>query len=209
MQQNYKVFLKNKSIILIDNFISDEKQNTNAIHYFTNDIKLSQAIDSFANNNSTDELYIVCKDTNKTFKRLFVIYSNIKASGGLIKNPENKILFIYRKNQWDLPKGKIDRFETKKHAAKREVREECGIKGFKITRKLPTTYHMYKIKNEWVIKSIYWYEMYYDKPNPPKPQIEEDITDIRWFKVNEINEALQNTYKSIYELVTNYLLKYK
>ena len=33
---------------------------------------------------------------------------NVKAAGGLVMNKEGKLLFIYRKGIWDLPKGKVD-----------------------------------------------------------------------------------------------------
>ncbi|MBL6868637.1 MAG: NUDIX domain-containing protein, partial [Flavobacteriales bacterium] len=33
---------------------------------------------------------------------------NLITAGGLVINNNNKVLFIYRKNKWDLPKGKLD-----------------------------------------------------------------------------------------------------
>mgnify|MGYP003148665844 FL=1 len=32
----------------------------------------------------------------------------VKAGGGLVINKEGKLLFIFRKGIWDLPKGKMD-----------------------------------------------------------------------------------------------------
>ena len=56
-------------------------------------------------------------------------------------NPEgkNKIEYILLKRKkhwkgWEFPKGKIERFETKKKAAIREVQEETGRKVLKIKR---------------------------------------------------------------------------
>ena len=151
-----------------------------------------------------DELYFVVPDLKIAFKQLLKSFKLIKAAGGLIKNNEGKYLFIYRNNVWDLPKGKIDKFETKRHAAIREVREECGIKGVTVTKKLPPSYHIYSINNKFVIKKTFWYEMYYDRKEKPVPQIEENITEIKWFAKDEIKEALKNTYKLINELVTTY-----
>ena len=53
----------------------------------------------------------------------------IAASGGVVFNEFNEVLFIYRRGFWDLPKGKIDPGETKEQTAVREVEEETGITG--------------------------------------------------------------------------------
>jgi len=54
-------------------------------------------------------------------------------------SPEGKIEYILLKRKkhwkgWEFPKGKIERFETKKRAARREVSEETGRKVLKIKR---------------------------------------------------------------------------
>ena len=47
--------------------------------------------------------------------------------------PEGKIEYLILKRKkhwkgWEFPKGKIEKFETKKAAARREVNEETGLK---------------------------------------------------------------------------------
>ena len=49
------------------------------------------------------------------------------------KNPDGKIEYVILKRKkhwkgWEFPKGKIERFETKRMAVKREVGEETGLK---------------------------------------------------------------------------------
>ena len=51
----------------------------------------------------------------------------IKAGGGLVLNPRNEILMIFRRGFWDLPKGKLDDGETIMECAIREVMEETGL----------------------------------------------------------------------------------
>ena len=52
----------------------------------------------------------------------------VQAAGGLVRNNKGKMLFIFRKNKWDLPKGKVDKGETLENGAMREVEEETGVK---------------------------------------------------------------------------------
>lgn len=87
------------------------------------------------------------------------------------KTPEGKIEYIILKRKkhwkgWEFPKGKIEKFETKKMAAKREVSEETGLKVLKVKRfkekgaylypkklwdrpdKVGQTYHLFAIRVE-------------------------------------------------------------
>ncbi|MFV0238394.1 MAG: NUDIX hydrolase [Flavobacteriales bacterium] len=122
----------------------------------------------------------------------------IKASGGLVKNHLNQVLFIKRLGLWDLPKGKIEKGEDKKKAAIREVEEECHVFGLEIVAPLLTTYHIYYTKKEAVLKIVYWYEMLCKKENQNLiPQIEEGIEKVVWKSPIEIEQALKNTYQNI------------
>ncbi len=139
------------------------------------------------------------------FKAAFIV---VKAAGGVIIH-KNKILFIYRNGIWDLPKGKIDEGETPKQAAVREVEEECGIRGHEIVKPLPSTYHIFQspyknTKGKWIFKETFWYEMQYNGEKHGVPQIEEGITEVRWFKKNELDEVLANTYENLKEIINLY-----
>src|SRR6056300_550024 len=57
------------------------------------------------------------------------------------KNINDETLFIYRRNKWDLPKGKMDKGETIDQTALREVKEETGIKNLSIIDFKINTYH--------------------------------------------------------------------
>ena len=78
----------------------------------------------------------------------------IKAAGGIVKNKNNDLLFIFRKGKWDLPKGKTEENEKNENAAIREVIEETGIKKVKIVEFFTTTYHIIKSENQYFLKEL-------------------------------------------------------
>lgn len=125
----------------------------------------------------------------------------IKAAGGLVSNEENKYLFIFRKGKWDLPKGKLDRGESFKAAAVREVEEECGITIHSRGDKICKTYHIYEVYGVPVMKKTVWYWMRADNQPDLTPQIEEDITDARWLAVGDFMLVKENTYPLIRDVI--------
>lgn len=133
----------------------------------------------------------------------------IKAAGGLVKNGAGDYLFIYRLGKWDLPKGKVDPGESMKKAAVREVEEECGITVDYLGPKLATTYHMYQLKGEIVLKKTNWYEMGVNKVPKLKPQHEEDITEAVWLPKTKFGKVRKNTYPSIAEVLDTVVISHK
>ncbi|MDH5366748.1 MAG: NUDIX domain-containing protein [Cyclobacteriaceae bacterium] len=122
-------------------------------------------------------------------------YKVIKAAGGVVRK-RSKVLMIYRLKKWDLPKGKIEKGESAKTGAIREVEEECNIK-VKLKQKICATYHTYTMKNKDILKKTTWYLMDCIDDSQKKPQIEEDIEELKWMTSKEIHHALQNSYRSI------------
>ena len=126
----------------------------------------------------------------------------IKAAGGLVKNEEEKYLFIFRNGKWDLPKGKIEEGEKTRLAAIREVEEECGIRIQKSGKKICNTYHIYEFNNERVLKKTSWYKMKTENQNELIPQLEEGITDVRWLGSGDLMMVKQNTYPLVRDLIS-------
>lgn len=127
----------------------------------------------------------------------------IEAAGGFIKKKDD-YLFIYRFERWDLPKGKLDKGETVEHAAIRECEEECAVKNLKIEHRLVSTFHVYKYKKSFALKHTYWFFMTTDYDKKLKPQIEENITEVKWFTKEEIMSAVfANSYFTIKDVVND------
>lgn len=154
-------------------------------------------------------VYLVHESPTKFFKEILnLAFRVIQAAGGVVKRDE-KLLLIFRNDKWDLPKGKIDKGETKQEVAIREVEEECGIKGHKIVRTLPSTYHIYQspyedTKGEWILKETFWFEMEYLGTENGVPQNEENITEIRWFEHNELEIVMSNIYANFISIINYY-----
>ena len=123
------------------------------------------------------------------------------AGGGKVFNEKGEILFIYRNDKWDLPKGKTEKKETIEETSIREVEEETGVKGLKIIKPLDTTYHIFKRNGRYKIKITYWFEMNTSYDGKLCAQENEGITKVAWLNNKESQEALGNSYANIKLLV--------
>ncbi|HEX4888699.1 MAG TPA: NUDIX domain-containing protein [Luteibaculaceae bacterium] len=201
----YKVFVYGKPVYLTDDltFFRHTPHNNKAI--FSDGEALEKIIKRIRSGKTISEFVIFgfdLADLWAHFQRLFAV---IEAGGGVIHNAKGELLFIFRKGKWDLPKGKIDPGETIHEGAVREVMEECGLNRVELGRLLTTTYHTYTERNTKILKHTHWFEMSVPDGQKLVPQVEEDITDIRWFKPNALALVRQNTYRSVADLLDEYL----
>jgi ADP-ribose pyrophosphatase YjhB (NUDIX family) len=147
-------------------------------------------------------------------KRLYLMHDNPKkllsgfkkklpvtiAAGGVVQHEEGKLLFIYRKKRWDLPKGRVDKGETLEGAAKREVKEETGVKKIKVGKPAGVTYHVFKRNNRYQLKETHWFFMKTSYEGVLTPEIKEDITKATWKNKSKTAKAIKNTYPNIEDL---------
>lgn len=199
MSQKYKVFF-NDNLLCIST--PDEatcgvcKETVNLL-----DRKLAgEIISEFEN--SRIQSYCVCHQNPDAFFDLFTsFYQIIEAAGGVVRHPSGRYLFIKRFGKWDLPKGKMEKNELPGEAAVREVSEECGINGLEISGVLPSTYHTFKLEGNRILKKTWWFAMDYYGDLITKPQTEEGITEATWLVPSQFDVVLENTYRSIAELI--------
>jgi 8-oxo-dGTP pyrophosphatase MutT (NUDIX family) len=219
-----KIFIKDIPVIIISNHDFLKTANYNNIYHgdlaklnfsqLSGDALIKDAtvdiIDKFLvylKQNSVkklEEITFTVDDYDGVINNIIKDYTVIKAAGGLILN-EGEVLMISRLKKWDLPKGKLDKGEKPKRAAIREVEEECNIK-VKLSKKICHTWHTYKQNGRRILKKTYWFKMYCIDDSEMKPQIEENIEDIRWMNELELKEALYNTYPSIRDVFRHYYL---
>lgn len=131
--------------------------------------------------------------TKSLVKREFKI---IDAAGGVVINKKNKKLLIYRLKKWDLPKGKLDKGESFKTTAIREVEEETGVK-VKLRNSITTTWHTYTIKDKPILKRNKWYMMDCIDDTNMKPQKGENIEKVVWMDDDEASMVMKKSYRSI------------
>ena len=155
-----------------------------------------------AKNTGIDKIFISINDKiafKKAFKSAFKI---ISAAGGVVLHQE-KILLMYRRKSWDLPKGKIDAGETPQKAAIREIKEETNIDA-KIIGKIGKTYHNYRQNGAFILKKTYWYVLQAQGKINPKPQTEEDIEKLIFADNPQMIECSKKMYQSIRFVLEKY-----
>ena len=188
----YKVFVNQKEIILTSTFPKG------------NGVKVLPLT-------STPFKKILRIVRTKRIKRLYLVHDNPKkllsgfkkklpvtiAAGGVVQHENGKLLFIYRKKRWDLPKGKVDKSESLQDAAKREVKEETGVKKIKVGKLAGITYHIFKRNNRYQLKETHWFFMKSSYEGTLVPEVMEEITKASWKNKDKTAKAIKKTYPNI------------
>lgn len=143
-------------------------------------------------------LHTNLEELKKAFWKKFTL---VAAGGGLVHNKEGEILMIFRRNKWDLPKGKLDKGETIEQCALREVEEETGLRNITLHKHLLTTWHTYHDRGKFILKESHWYDMTISDTQALVPQTEEDITAIQWVDKKQLPALMSNTLPSIKDVL--------
>lgn len=159
------------------------------------------------------QISLVSTTKEDAFAAVASAYRVVDAAGGLITDQTGRLLMIYRRGKWDLPKGKRERGEKNKECALREVSEECGVDTSKLTieRKAGISYHIYEdpYRGDMVLKPSHWYLMRYSGTEELTPQTEEDIVEAVWLSPKEVEARLKDTHKTLVDIIEQNYLKEK
>ena len=189
------------SIYYLDNVLiiseNKEKYPGNEFVFAEDKTALCSFVQNWIGNENRCDTVIYGYDVVKMFHDLKKYFKYVEAAGGVVRNSENKLLFIRRWNIWDLPKGKVNKNEDVETCALREVEEETGVSGLQITGALPFSFHFYFYKEKLFLKKTYWFLMNTQYAGALKPQIEEDITEVKWLNPVQCRDAFRETYRSL------------
>ena len=127
----------------------------------------------------------------------------IEAAGGIVEK-NDRLLLIYRRKVWDLPKGKLDKGESIEDCAVREVEEETGVI-VRIESKIDAVWHTYVTKKKYILKKTHWYAMQCVDDKKMAPQKDEGIKRVEWMSMDEVRKALHDSYRSIRYVMQEYI----
>ena len=199
--QTYKIYFNEGSII-----ITDSPQTLKGIPnlYYIGDDELQKSFNILMKNDSFGKAMtfgLMCPEPKEIFQQFTDNYTVIQAAGGLVFNKEGQLLSIYRNGIWDLPKGKIEKYEDQRAAALREVMEETGINRINISDKIGETYHAYIEEEVVLLKETHWYKMNCQADVVLKPQEEEGITEVKFADLSWYDSDDFKSYASIHDIV--------
>lgn len=199
----------NENSLIIQEAISEKSQINNTLP--SDSIFLNPSEDQIKvilqklQNSHIDKALILTTNFSEIQDFIFKQYTIIEAAGGIIENQQKELLFIFRRGKWDLPKGKLEKGETPEIGAQREIQEETGATDLLLQKKIMNTYHVYQMNDENILKIGHWFAFYSNTRQLLQPQLEEEITAVEWFHVNDVNIPLSNTYGTIQELIKQFL----
>ncbi|AZA49178.1 NUDIX domain-containing protein [Chryseobacterium carnipullorum] len=196
----YKVFVNEKKLL-----VSKHPENLEKDLRFESFTTLEIALD-LLENTSVKELNVFGENIEEIWKEFQKLFRIIEAAGGLVTNPQGELLFIKRLGKWDLPKGKMEKGESREESAIREIEEETGLKDVELGKFINTTYHIYIERNgEKILKCTHWFEMNFDGEDTSTPQIEEGITEVAWKSTPQIKEEVfPSTFQNIKLIVNDF-----
>lgn len=188
----YKVFVNELPLILTNKL----SETANSQYFLLNEDAIQEAIDALRKK-KLQVAYIYHPNHEEILKKFTKKIPLEVAAGGVVTNREGKVLFIYRNDKWDLPKGKLDKGETIEECALREVEEETGVKKLKIENFLKTTYHVFKRNGVYKLKEVHWFAMKTSYTGKLTGQKNEGIEKVKWKGPRKIKKALENSYTNI------------
>jgi 8-oxo-dGTP pyrophosphatase MutT (NUDIX family) len=201
----YKIFINETPLILTntEGVTADMRGDSKAlITQYLGRVKfLHNYIDLLEKSKQYSQVVIFSDDLDKLWADFQGIYKHIEAAGGVVYNQKNEVLFIFRRDFWDLPKGKIDKGETPEIAAIREIQEETGLNIVTFrSKKAYNTYHTYIHKEKRVLKKTYWYAC--ETPELELvPQTTEDIEKAVWIDLKSFLMEKPIIYGSILDVL--------
>ena len=146
-----------------------------------------------------------------------IVTQNTESAGGVVLNKDNMILVVkQRDSSWSLPKGRVELNEEKIATAKREIKEESGVRELELIKDLGK-YQRYRNglngdddKSE--LKTIYMF-LFKTKQNILKP-IDPHNPVAKWVNQDGVKKLLthlkdQSFFQKILDTELKHFRQYK
>ena len=189
----YKVFFNQKPLILTNEILEFSDTEPFIFIKYSSATQILKALKS----TKSSKVYLYHKNIDKLWKTFLKQFPIVEAAGGLVERTDNKFLFIFRNDKWDLPKGGVEKNELIIEAAKREVMEETGVGDLIVQNQLSETYHIFKKGKRYRLKKTYWFKMSTNYTGQLQPQIEEGISKTEWVSKVGIEGFLDDAFENI------------
>jgi 8-oxo-dGTP pyrophosphatase MutT (NUDIX family) len=197
----YEVFFNENRLILTDK-VSNPTEPVDLIMPYRGKVKqLLACVDRLEKRDTPHDIWLIHADVNKLWADFCALFTHVDAAGGLVSNTSRQWLFIVRGGYLDLPKGKLDKGESARDAALREVEEETGIGKLAIGDHMATTWHIYRINKKRFLKKTEWFQLTTAQSGLGVPQAEEGITEIRWLPPEHYLMADMPTYRNLRAMI--------
>ncbi|MFZ9003175.1 MAG: NUDIX hydrolase [Robiginitalea sp.] len=188
----YKVFVNERPLILTDKIVTEGDGE----YFMMNGDQVLAAVKALRKK-KLPKAYVYHPNREEILNKFTEYVPRVVAAGGVVTNESGKVLFIYRNEKWDLPKGVCKKKESLMECAIREVEEETGVQNLTIENFLRTTYHIFKRKGKLRLKEVHWYAMKTDYDGELVGEETEGIEKVKWKGPKKIRLALENSYINI------------
>lgn len=198
MSQDFIVYFNNRRFV-ITHSIEKYFESADGGFFFGNPTHqdFPKLLEIFQNHLVIQNLFVGNSNVERLFEQFASNFTVLDAAGGLVQNSKGEFLLIFRRNRWDLPKGKVEKGEGMEVAALREVEEETGISELSVQRLLTITYHTYIQDGQPILKRTFWYAMKCLGNQKLIPQVEEDIVKVEWVSQGNLSNYLNSSYSNI------------
>jgi 8-oxo-dGTP pyrophosphatase MutT (NUDIX family) len=104
------------------------------------------------------------------------------SAGGVVLRKERMVLLARRNENWQFPKGQVEKGEKIEETAVREVREETGIEA-RIVKPLGRINYWYYREGRRIYKTVHFFLMEAVREN--MEQRDNEMDEVHWFNLED------------------------